>query len=679
MSDSSYILSCKKCQYKQSWGHRICEKCGPTEALYLGQPPNPNVQISLGCSSCMDLFSPRVVYEVKNLPRSCGECDSHDLGWYNSNSQTWLPSPMLPIDVGSTDIWVKGDFDGSFEGQNIDAGDHNPLNGSLKYPLLITGGQLSNLTKADGPPGLIGGDSSQSPFSQELVSNIEFHFNGGQFLGGISHFALYDWHQISQDGNNSEGKIYGRITGKAYGRLIEPDSIDAQKLKVIDAESASGSDIGRKKSDFFLSSKSIAGTVSSASEGIASLLNYSFLTKSQIQNTSPTKSQEKPTQHPDSPSSANNQPVISEWGCKYPKLLLLLLIPVFILVWFGCGFTHALIGTLVSGLALIPLLGVKLTADPWSPGVANKLGIVLIGVALAIVAYMSFYGASSAFCNTFISLWIWVIAAIVLASLFLLRCWIWIILTIIWVFALLLSCSQSGVSCTSTGSDSQGGVATEVAKFQSPSQPNLDSLQVPNVPLRDQKDPEKDRNEDPLARFEKTANNISNRIKDRFNQTVTNDQDGAIVSDANSHQRVDLEKALGNPGKYFKCSSKGDSPRSYDIYIGGKALFPFDNAQIGSEADAYLSKLVALIKTNPDARLVLIGNSDIVGTDDAKYELSVRRADALANWLVLNNVTSLDKIQIRGAGDLNPIVKDARSELQALNRRVDLRIDCPKE
>jgi outer membrane protein OmpA-like peptidoglycan-associated protein len=88
---------------------------------------------------------------------------------------------------------------------------------------------------------------------------------------------------------------------------------------------------------------------------------------------------------------------------------------------------------------------------------------------------------------------------------------------------------------------------------------------------------------------------------------------------------------------------------------------------------------VALIKTNPDARLVLIGNSDIVGTDDAKYELSVRRADALANWLVLNNVTSLDKIQIRGAGDLNPIVKDARSELQALNRRVDLRIDCPKE
>ena len=73
----------------------------------------------------------------------------------------------------------------------------------------------------------------------------------------------------------------------------------------------------------------------------------------------------------------------------------------------------------------------------------------------------------------------------------------------------------------------------------------------------------------------------------------------------------------------------------------------------------------------------MTGNSDIVGSEDVKFQKSLDRAKALANWLIENDVTTMDKIQVKGASDFNLYIQDPRPEMQALNRRVDLRIDCP--
>jgi outer membrane protein OmpA-like peptidoglycan-associated protein len=58
-------------------------------------------------------------------------------------------------------------------------------------------------------------------------------------------------------------------------------------------------------------------------------------------------------------------------------------------------------------------------------------------------------------------------------------------------------------------------------------------------------------------------------------------------------------------------------------------------------------------------------------------KLSERRAYALSNWLVENNVISAEKITVIGAGDLEPIV-NIDSQLP-VNRRVEVRINCQRK
>nr|WP_255536931.1 OmpA family protein [Polynucleobacter sp. AP-Capit-er-40B-B4] len=135
--------------------------------------------------------------------------------------------------------------------------------------------------------------------------------------------------------------------------------------------------------------------------------------------------------------------------------------------------------------------------------------------------------------------------------------------------------------------------------------------------------------------------------------------------------------AVNNPSKYFSCPDGTRKVDVYDIYIGGAALFPFNDDQLSPDAKIYLDKLRQLMVLRPDAKIILTGNSDITGSEDVKFQKSLGRANALANWLVENNVTTMDKIQVKGASDLNLYVQDPKPEMQALNRRVDLRIDCP--
>ena len=62
------------------------------------------------------------------------------------------------------------------------------------------------------------------------------------------------------------------------------------------------------------------------------------------------------------------------------------------------------------------------------------------------------------------------------------------------------------------------------------------------------------------------------------------------------------------------------------------------------------------------------------GPAEGNQRLSQQRAYALEDWLIKNSITTRDKIDTQGAGDLYPIA--ASSASSSLNRRVEVRIDC---
>jgi outer membrane protein OmpA-like peptidoglycan-associated protein len=157
------------------------------------------------------------------------------------------------------------------------------------------------------------------------------------------------------------------------------------------------------------------------------------------------------------------------------------------------------------------------------------------------------------------------------------------------------------------------------------------------------------------------------------------DHDAAMVAaqDAGARgRRISIDQALAHPHDYFDCAGAAakDGGQPFEIYVGESALFAFKQARLGADSGAHLHKIAELIATNPQARLVLTGHSDKTGSALLNLKLSEQRAQSVADWLVQNGAAAPEQIDVRGAGDREPVVDDPL--LYRLNRRVELRIDC---
>ncbi len=106
--------------------------------------------------------------------------------------------------------------------------------------------------------------------------------------------------------------------------------------------------------------------------------------------------------------------------------------------------------------------------------------------------------------------------------------------------------------------------------------------------------------------------------------------------------------------------------------LGADVLFAFGENTLRNSARVPLIQFAALIRKNPATRFIIEGHTDSFGSKEYNYELSLRRAAAVRDWLKGNNLP-LVRIYIRGCGNTNPLAeRDGSREQQALNRRVEI-------
>jgi outer membrane protein OmpA-like peptidoglycan-associated protein/DNA-directed RNA polymerase subunit RPC12/RpoP len=169
------------------------------------------------------------------------------------------------------------------------------------------------------------------------------------------------------------------------------------------------------------------------------------------------------------------------------------------------------------------------------------------------------------------------------------------------------------------------------------------------------------------------------QLPDKITSRVgSRDADTDIIAGESSAlrgNRISIEQALSDPHKYFDCEqSKKANAHPYEIYLGESALFGFKQAKLGTVSETHLRKVAQLIESNPDAHIVVTGHSDKTGASLLNLKLSEQRAQSVADWLIQNKVMMSDRIDVRGAGDRNPVVDDPT--MYRLNRRVELHLEC---
>jgi outer membrane protein OmpA-like peptidoglycan-associated protein len=99
--------------------------------------------------------------------------------------------------------------------------------------------------------------------------------------------------------------------------------------------------------------------------------------------------------------------------------------------------------------------------------------------------------------------------------------------------------------------------------------------------------------------------------------------------------------------------------------------FDFDKYNIRPDAEPILDQAAATLKEYGSVTVAVNGYTDAIGTDAYNERLSLRRADAVRDYLARHGVAA-SRMTVKGFGKSDPVASNETPEGRAQNRRVEL-------
>ncbi|EKO3605448.1 OmpA family protein [Vibrio metschnikovii] len=97
----------------------------------------------------------------------------------------------------------------------------------------------------------------------------------------------------------------------------------------------------------------------------------------------------------------------------------------------------------------------------------------------------------------------------------------------------------------------------------------------------------------------------------------------------------------------------------------------FDSTQLSDDFVQSLREVASVLTSHPQARAIVVGHTDSIGSEAYNQALSERRAQAVVSQLVDLGV-SREQLEWRGEGELYPIADNLTADGRAQNRRVEV-------
>ena len=109
------------------------------------------------------------------------------------------------------------------------------------------------------------------------------------------------------------------------------------------------------------------------------------------------------------------------------------------------------------------------------------------------------------------------------------------------------------------------------------------------------------------------------------------------------------------------------APQSFTLF------FRFESDELTDQSKALIPQVLAAVKKHVVQDVVVIGHTDTAGTQQANYELGLKRAMMVRNLLVDAGLDG-SRIDATSVGELDPLVKTPDDTPQPRNRRVDIAV-----
>ena len=141
---------------------------------------------------------------------------------------------------------------------------------------------------------------------------------------------------------------------------------------------------------------------------------------------------------------------------------------------------------------------------------------------------------------------------------------------------------------------------------------------------------------------------------------------GAVIGHQMDQQAKEIQQNI--PGATVTRIGEGLA-----VTFASGLLYDFDSDAVKPTARTNLLSLSQSLDKYPGSDLLILGHTDSVGTDDYNKRLSVRRADAAAEYLVGQGVDR-SRIATGGLGEEEPIAPNDTPDGRSRNRRVEVAI-----
>jgi photosystem I P700 chlorophyll a apoprotein A2 len=120
------------------------------------------------------------------------------------------------------------------------------------------------------------------------------------------------------------------------------------------------------------------------------------------------------------------------------------------------------------------------------------------------------------------------------------------------------------------------------------------------------------------------------------------------------------------------------SAQEIKVQLKADLLFDFDKADIKKAAEPVLEKVAVVLKSYPQAKVLVEGHTDGLGKETYNQALSEKRAATVAQWLAARSGLKTSQVQTRGWGKTKPVAHNTKPdgsddpEGRAKNRRVEI-------
>ncbi len=144
--------------------------------------------------------------------------------------------------------------------------------------------------------------------------------------------------------------------------------------------------------------------------------------------------------------------------------------------------------------------------------------------------------------------------------------------------------------------------------------------------------------------------------------------------ETNKKQMSKLQKTIADALIAFDNTELSVYQKDGKVYVSldEKLLFSSGSAKVGAQGKKALVELGKVLEKNPDIKVTIEGHTDVVGSSEYNWDLSVKRATAIVKILENNSNIDPKRLTAAGHGEYMPVDTADSDEARQKNRRTEI-------